>query len=372
MNDITAKLVSIRKETVESKVYMVVRLDQSPFFPYKGGQQSDKGTLEVNPGEVLQIEFCTECPGDIVDHFIEYDQATFVKLNDKMVQFVCKVDMNRRSALGRSHTAQHLLDYGIRHINKSFPIAVSCAIDPDKFTMDVAKNLTIEQLIEAQNFCNKFIEDAMPIHMTEVEFEKAKKIHDLKYKSKFEYPEYVRIVSMGFKPDVDSTGKARDEYYKNFFELCCGTHVSNSKHLKKMLISSISKIKPDVYRIVAICGDLAIESETRLAQFKSKASNVSKLVEKAPDASRIKLMEYLRVINSLTYSIQSTTLVIGSKKKLLDTVELSKSKISKIKDALMKEKINGYISTLETEIEASLEQTLFSKIIEVIYIYKII
>lgn len=169
---------------------------------------------------------------------------------------------------------------------------------------------------------------------------------------------------MGFKPDVDSIGKASEEYYKNFFELCCGTHVSNSKHLKKMVISSISKIKPDVYRIVAICGDLAIESETKLAEFKSQASNVSKLAEKTADAPLDRLIEYQAEINSLTSRIQSTTLVIGSKKALLDTIELSKSIISKIKEVLMKEKINAYISTLETEIEASLEQSLFSKIIE--------
>src|SRR5256886_7558270 len=91
-----------RRRTFRAKVLAVegeaVALDQTFFYPQGGGQEADHGTLdELEVYDVQRV-------GPTVLHFVRGDAG---RLRGKRV--ACTIDVPRREALMRNHTATHIV-----------------------------------------------------------------------------------------------------------------------------------------------------------------------------------------------------------------------------------------------------------------------
>lgn len=108
----TAKVVEVDEE--EKKII----LNQSPFYPQGGGQQSDTGFIRVlsKDEESFTVSSIKTDPIDgKVWHYILKSNINLKTLLNSEVE--CQVDQIIRHNNSRSHSAGHALDHAIEELN---------------------------------------------------------------------------------------------------------------------------------------------------------------------------------------------------------------------------------------------------------------
>ena len=86
-----------------------VVLDRTPFYAEGGGQLADSGTITADGGEFAVSDVQTPLPGLIVHR----GKVTSGEVTASAPAFA-EVDVERRRALSRSHTATHLVHRALR------------------------------------------------------------------------------------------------------------------------------------------------------------------------------------------------------------------------------------------------------------------
>ena len=91
-----------------------VQLDRTVFYPHGGGQAGDRGELVLGDGRAIAIIDTRkgERPGDVVHVLGNDDDMAAFKVGDKVR---ARIDVARRRAHMRLHTATHLLCALIPH-----------------------------------------------------------------------------------------------------------------------------------------------------------------------------------------------------------------------------------------------------------------
>jgi alanyl-tRNA synthetase len=137
-----------------------IKLDQTIFYAFSGGQLSDEGTI----GNLKVLEAVKQ--GDkenIIDIEYELSQKPNFKIGEEVI---VKIDPERRNKLRKLHSAAHILYYFVIEILGKVKINGS-EIQPDKARMDFGYEESIlERIPEIQEATNKFILENHQIIMT--------------------------------------------------------------------------------------------------------------------------------------------------------------------------------------------------------------
>ena len=107
-------------------------LDQTPFYPQGGGQQSDKGLIQVaNGGLCLTVVSVKKDPatGQVWHAVSESVSAEDLR----GVQVHCQVDAKARHDNSRSHSAGHALDHGIEDLQLPLEVRGACHFLPNPY-----------------------------------------------------------------------------------------------------------------------------------------------------------------------------------------------------------------------------------------------
>ena len=143
--------------TVTSVVGTKVKLDQTIFFAFSGGQESDQGTI----GGIKVLEAVKQ--GDkenIID--IEYvlEQVPPFKVGE---QVIIKIDGERRAKLRNLHSVTHLLYYFfIAKVGKQKIIGSHIAAEKARIDFEYEKPIQ-ELLPEMETATNTFLRQNYPI-----------------------------------------------------------------------------------------------------------------------------------------------------------------------------------------------------------------
>jgi alanyl-tRNA synthetase len=90
--------------------YVKLVLDTTPFYAEGGGQQSDTGVIRVGDGELEVVDVQRPLPGPIVH------SARVLRGEVRAGEAgYAEIDVTRRRAISRSHTATHLIHQTMRH-----------------------------------------------------------------------------------------------------------------------------------------------------------------------------------------------------------------------------------------------------------------
>ncbi len=165
-------------------------LDRTAFFPEEGGQYSDKGFIEA--ARVLHVYEACGAVHHVTDALPSGDSVN------------CRVDFDERFEKMQIHTAEHILS-GIIHTNFGLD-NVGFHLGADEVTFDVSKPMTREQLDFA---FSKACEAVFKNLKIETIFPTAQELENIKYRSKLDIKENVRLVKIG---DIDICA-------------CCAPHV---------------------------------------------------------------------------------------------------------------------------------------------------
>ncbi len=207
-----------------------VRLDRTAFYPTSGGQPFDTGRL----GEAQVVDVLDDEGGDVV-HVV----TTALGVGDAVRG---EVDWERRSDHRQQHTGQHILS---AVLDSQFGAStVSFHLGSDSCTIDVARELTAEDLAAAETEANQVVWRDLPV---EVEVVSADRAATLPLRKPTGRTGDVRLIAVG---DVDLSA-------------CGGTHVTSTARVGIIAVTGWEKFKGGT-RIWFACGGRALASHRRL------------------------------------------------------------------------------------------------------------
>ncbi len=268
----------------------VLVLEESPFYAESGGQAGDKGIISCG-GAVFEVTDTTKTPTGVFLHTGTVVSGAF-RAGENVT---AKIDVSRRNAARRNHTAAHLLQAALRktlgtHVEQAGQLVTA---ERMRFDFTHFSALAEDELRAIEAEVNKNILAALPVETEEMPIEEARKRGAMALFGE-KYGDVVRVVGV---PGVS-------------MELCGGTHVDNTAKLGLFQILSESSVAAGVRRVEAITGagvlefiqqEQALLSETASAL---KVQNKEELPSRAASlTAEVKKLE--REVDSLNSKIAS-------------------------------------------------------------------
>ena len=232
-------------------------LDKTCFYAEQGGQVGDSGIIETESG-VFNVE-TTLVYDKMVVHWGTVQSGEISSTQ----RAVCKV-ASARGATMQNHTATHILNWALREVLGAQVQQKGSLVDPEKTRFDFSHNKqpSLEELIRVEDLCNEYIKANRPLNVQEeVEKDKALQINTLRAVFGEQYPEHVRVISIG--PDIDAMVKdpTSDEWMKYSVEFCGGTHCKSSGEVERFVLISEEGVAKGIRRVVGISGEAARTAE---------------------------------------------------------------------------------------------------------------
>ena len=216
-----------------------VFLDKTPFYAETGGQTGDAGSLEGENSEAIVHNTYPLVPGHSA-HDTKCIRGT-LRVGDVIS---AKVDVPRRLATAKNHTATHLLHASLRNLIGVHVKQAGSLVAQDRLRFDFTHYapLSADEILEIEDLVNKEVMVNTPVttavkDLNEAISEGAMALFGEKYGHQ------VRVVS------VDTFSK----------ELCGGTHVNRTGDIGSFKVVSEGGIAAGVRRIEAITGQGAME-----------------------------------------------------------------------------------------------------------------
>ena len=213
-----------------------VQLDRTVFYPHGGGQAGDRGELVLADGRVVAIADTRkgEQPGDVVHVPASADDVAAFAVGATVR---ARIDVERRRAHMRFHTATHLLCALIPH-----PVD-GCSITAEYARLDFHMTDALDKAtIEAG--LDRLVAEAHPVSM--------RWITDAELDAN---PGLVR--SMSVQPPR-GTGRVRLLEIEGVdLQPCGGTHVSNTAEIGALVVKKIEKKSASTRRVVLAFRDAA-------------------------------------------------------------------------------------------------------------------
>jgi alanyl-tRNA synthetase len=209
-------------------------LDRTPFYAEGGGQLADAGTIRVTGGEFAVRDVQTPLPGLIVHR----GQVSSGEITVGAPAFA-EIDVERRRALSRSHTATHLVHRALRSALGESAAQAGSENSPGRLRFDFTAQaaVPVSVLRDTEDEVNDVLVNDLDVHAFYTSQEEARQLGALALFGE-KYGDQVRVVEVG-------------DYSR---ELCGGTHVARSGQLGLIKVLGESSIGSGVRRIEALVG----------------------------------------------------------------------------------------------------------------------
>ena len=218
-------------------------LDRTPFYAESGGQVGDMGALTKN--DTLVRVFDTHAPvSGLVVHKVRVERGV-VDVGDVVA---AEVDVEKRDATRRNHTATHLMHAALREVLGTHVKQAGSVVAPTYLRFDFThyQPLTQAEKEEIERLVNYHILRNEPVQTAEMAIEEAMRSGAMALFGE-KYGEKVRVLTIN---------GLEGEFSK---ELCGGTHVRATGDIGLFKIVSDESIASGVRRIRAITGTDAYE-----------------------------------------------------------------------------------------------------------------
>jgi alanyl-tRNA synthetase len=221
-----------------------VILPETCFYIESGGQVSDTGTIgAMDDSWRIEISDMRKPAAGLIVHVGKVIQGE-PKVGDEAL---ATVDVQRRRDIMRNHTATHLLHAELRRVLGEHARQAGSLVAPNRLRFDFnhPDAVTPEQLQEIQDGVNR---DILGDYRLKISYKSQHEAIAEGAMALFgeKYGETVRTITIG-----------GDEPFS--YELCGGTHVSETGDIGVCLITNESSVSAGVRRIEAVTGRKAYE-----------------------------------------------------------------------------------------------------------------
>ncbi|MEJ2351470.1 MAG: alanine--tRNA ligase [Anaerolineales bacterium] len=260
-----------------------ILLPETGFYVEAGGQVSDTGRIYTpthNGTESweIRVDDMRKPAAGIIAHVGEVVRG-YPKVGD---QAIAQVDAQRRRDIMRNHTATHLLHHELRKVLGEHALQAGSLVAPDRLRFDFTHPEAVrpEQLERIEAEVNRNILENYRLKITYKPLQQAIAEGAMALFGE-KYGETVRTITMG-EPEPFS------------YELCGGTHVSETGDIGLFLITSEGSVAAGIRRIEAVTGRKAYELvQSRFQDLNQAAA----LLDASPSGTPEKVAALLEELN---------------------------------------------------------------------------
>lgn len=264
-----------RVEALQAGEQGVVIVNQTPFYAESGGQVGDTGVLRGEACELTVTDTQKVLDGLWLHSVTVKSGRVTVGTNLEM-----QVNLTRRAAITRNHTATHILFAGLRDLLGTHVVQRGSRQDEHvtRFDFSHSKGLTADELLTLEQWVNQRIWQNLPV-VTRVLDKDTAVASGATAQFGEKYGDDVRVVSIG-NPDSVQMLTA---------DLCGGTHVGQTGEIGLFRVLSEGSVSSGVRRLEAVThmaawqdaqADRAIINQLRNT-FKTKRDEVLARLEQA-------------------------------------------------------------------------------------------
>ncbi len=239
-----ARIIAILKDKkicqeLKEGEYGEVILDKTPFYAEAGGQIGDSGFLK-NPHFSALVETAYFPIPQVISHKIKVISGRLMK-GEKVE---ASVDVPRRKALRKNHTATHLLHASLRHILGDHVKQAGSLVSPSRLRFDFThfSPLTELEIKQVESLINEKIRENLEVKTKITTLDEGIKEGAIAIFEE-KYGERVRMVI------INNFSK----------ELCGGIHVNFTGEIGILKIVSETSVAAGMRRIEALTGEEALK-----------------------------------------------------------------------------------------------------------------
>ena len=325
---------------------VIVILDRTPFYGEGGGQVGDTGTIVCDGREIAVND--TKKNSGIYMHFCTLD-GTPISVGDTVS---AKIDINRRDAIRRNHSACHLLQAALRRVLGNHVEQAGSYVDADRVRFDFKhfSAMSAEEIARTEQLVNTEILRGTQIDTLETDIETARRNGAMALFGE-KYGAVVRMVKMG---DFSC-------------ELCGGTHASNTAKLGLFKILSESGVAAGVRRIEGTTGigilELLAEKDELISETarELKATNTNDIARRASALSEeLKTARHdIEILNGRIASMQIKSMLsdavdVGPVKVITRQTSGSSIETARAVCDEIKGSYENYVVVISTDFEGKL------------------
>lgn len=243
-------------DSISKEGYVI--FDKTCFYATSGGQVNDIGAIK-NDELKAKVTDVIKAPNGQHLHKVEVIEGS-VSVGD-----VCSIKImeERRDKTARNHSSVHILQKSLQEVLSSNIHQAGSYVDDERLRFDFTFTGKIleHDILEVERVCNEKIQMNSDVVTQEMSLDEAKQKGAMALFSE-KYKDIVRVVTIG-----DS------------IELCGGTHVKNTRDIKKLAIVSLESKGSNVYRIEAATNDNITREVAEVV--KNYVQEIKKLLDKA-------------------------------------------------------------------------------------------
>lgn len=238
-----------------------VALDRTPFYAESGGQLADHGTITLDDGAVIEIYDAQKQLPDLTIHRGRVLQGQ-IRVGTGVIS---SIDVERRKAISRAHTATHLVHQAIRRALGDDAAQAGSQNDAGRFRFDFTSPGAVPDsvLFDIEAEVNEVLLADLAVRAFVTTQDEAKRIGAIAMFGE-KYGDAVRVVEVG-------------DYAR---ELCGGTHALRSAQLGMVKLISEASIGAGKRRIEGLVG---ADAYSHLAREHVLVSQLSGILAANPD-----------------------------------------------------------------------------------------
>ena len=208
-------------------------LDSSPFYAESGGQVGDTGTITGPDGTFQVLDTTFALPG--LRRHLCRSIGGEIRVGDTVEAVI---DIHRRTAIRRHHTATHVLHWALREVLGDHVKQAGSLVNDERLRFDFSHYAAVgdDELRRIEDLANGVTLGNSSVNSEEMDKDSAMKRGAIAFFGD-KYGDRVRVLEAG--PSV---------------ELCGGTHVSATGDIGIIKITSESSIGANLRRIEAVAG----------------------------------------------------------------------------------------------------------------------
>jgi len=247
---------------------LLIKLEESPFYPQGGGQVSDSGFVETPTARARVVDVLR----------VGGDQALAIEPVEGEIAagdaVRAVVERGERLATMRNHTATHLLHAALRERLGTHVRQAGSYVGPDKLRFDFThgERLSADDLRFVEQRVNGWIADGLAVRAIETTLDEARSLGAMALFGE-KYGDWVRMVEVA---DVSR-------------ELCGGTHVASTAEIGLFHVTTETSSASNVRRIEAVTGPGA----TELFEERTERLRELSALLKAPEQDLVRAAERL-------------------------------------------------------------------------------
>ncbi len=236
-------------------------LDRTPFYAEGGGQLADHGRIRLDSGAVVEVRDVQQpVPGVIV-------HKGSVLVGEVVVGSAAyaQLDLERRRAVSRAHSATHLTHQALRDALGPTAAQAGSENAPGRFRFDFGSPTAVpgSVLVDVEQKINEVLARELDVTAEVMTMDQARKAGAIAMFGE-KYGDAVRVVTIG-------------DFSK---ELCGGTHVGNTAQLGLVKLLGESSIGAGVRRVEALVG---VDAYKFLAREHTVVAQLTELVKGRPE-----------------------------------------------------------------------------------------